>query len=79
VGFNSGVIEGDFTSQMLYACIKTGVAVPLSDLGLNTLFDLLHYSAEIDSATLARAEGRNIRKTAPQSLAEMTKNGRLKG
>jgi hypothetical protein len=72
-------VDDDFTSQLLYASIKTGVSVPLSDLGLHTLFDLLHYSAEIDGMTLARAEGKNIRKSAPMSVAEMSKAGRMRG
>jgi hypothetical protein len=63
----------------LYASIKTGIAVPLNDLGLNTLFDLLHYSAEIDGRTLAAAEGKNIRKSAPMSLADMTAKGKMRG
>jgi hypothetical protein len=64
---------------LLYASIKTGIAVPLSDLGLHTLFDLLHYSAEIDAAVLARTEGKNIRKSAPMSVSEMTVNGKRRG
>ena len=64
---------------MLYAAIKTGLTVRLEDMGLNVLFDLLHYSSEIDSLTLAKAEGKNIRKSAPMSVAEMTAKGRLKG
>jgi hypothetical protein len=51
-------IDGDFTSQMLYAAIKTGLTVRLEDMGLNVLFDLLHYSSEIDGATLARARAK---------------------
>jgi len=63
---------------MLYACIKTGVGVHIGDMGLNVLFDLLNYTAEIDSATIAAAEGKNIRKTAPMSVADMTKAGKVK-
>ena len=40
---------------MLYASIKTGINVPLGDLGMHTLFDLLNYSAEIDAAAIAKA------------------------
>jgi hypothetical protein len=72
-------IDGDFTSQMLYAAIKTGLTVRLEDMALNVLFDLLHYSSEIDSQTLARAEGKNVRKSAPMSVAEMTAKGRMRG
>jgi hypothetical protein len=71
--------DGDFTSQILYASIKTGIAVPLSDLGLNTLLDLLHYSADIDSMALAKADGKSVRKSAPISVAEMTKSGKMRG
>lgn len=64
---------------MLYASIKTGLSVPLYDIGLNVLFDLLHYSAEVDSAVLGAANGKNVRKGKPMNLAEMTKAGRMKG
>jgi len=77
VGFNLDV-EADFTTQLLYASIKTGVQVNINDMGLNVLFDLLSYTAEIDGAALAAAEGKNIRKTAPMSVADMTKAGRTK-
>jgi len=50
-----------------------------SDLSMHTLFDLLNYSAEIDAAALAKAEGKNIRKSAPVDLAGMTKKGKLRG
>ena len=77
MGFNLN-IEADFTTQMLYACIKTGVVVPLGDMGLNVLFDLLNFTAEIDEATIAQAEGKSIRKSAPMSVADMTKAGRTR-
>jgi hypothetical protein len=64
---------------MLYACIKTGVAVRIEDVGLNVLFDLLNYTAEVDSATLQAADGKSIRKSVPMSVAEMTKAGRTRG
>jgi hypothetical protein len=63
----------------LYASVKTGVTVGLNDLAVHTLFDLLRYSSEIDARTLARAEGKNIRKTAPMSVAEMTLKGKTRG
>ena len=63
---------------MLYASIKTGVGVHISDMGLNVLFDLLNFSAEIDGAALGTAGGKNIRKSAPMSVADMTKAGRVK-
>ena len=71
-------IEADFTTQLLYASIKTGVGVHIGDMGLNVLFDLLNYTAEIDGATLAAAEGKSVRKTAPMSVADMTKAGRTR-
>lgn len=77
MGFNLG-FETDFTTQLLYASIKTGVGVHISDMGLNVLFDLLNYTAEIDGATLAQAEGKNIRKSKPMSVADMTKAGRTR-
>ena len=78
MGFNYADIEADFTTQLLYASIKTGMGVHISDMGLNVLFDLLNYTAEIDSATLAQAEGKNMRKSKPMNVADMTKAGRTK-
>ena len=72
-------VEGDFTSKLLYASVKTGIHVRLDDLGMHTLFDLLNFSSEIDAAALAKAEGKNIRKSAPMDLAEMTKRGKVRG
>jgi hypothetical protein len=60
---------------MLYASIKTGVAVHIGDMGLNVLIDLVNYAAEIDAAAIS---GKKITKTAPQSLADMTKSGRTR-
>ena len=77
VGFNCEV-ETDFTTQLLYASIKTGISVHIGDMGLNVLFDLLNYTAEIDSKALQVADGKNVRKNAPMSVAEMTKNGRTR-
>lgn len=51
----------------------------LGDLSMNTLFDLLNYSAEIDAAALAKGEGKNIHKSAPTDLAGMTKSGKVRG
>ena len=75
VGFNSAV-EADFTTQLLYASIKTGVQVHISDMGLNVLFDLLNYTAEIDSAAIAAADGKSVHKSKPMSVDDMTKAGR---
>ena len=74
----SCAVEADFTTQMLYASIKTGIQVHISDMGLNVLFDLLNYTAEIDSAAITAADGKGVRKSKPMSVAEMTKAGRTK-
>ena len=55
-----------------------GVGVHISDMGLNVLFDLLNYTAEIDNAALYAADVKNIRKSAPMSVAEMTKAGKVR-
>ncbi|MGI6593531.1 MAG: hypothetical protein ACOX24_00360 [Christensenellales bacterium] len=73
MGFNLGV-EADFTTQLLYASIKTGVQVYIGDMGMNVLTDLLNYTAEIDSLAI---EGKSIRKSKPMSIAEMTKKGKV--
>lgn len=78
MGFNAVEIEADFTTQLLYASIKTGVGVHINDMGLNVLFDLLNYTAEVDNAAIAAADGKGIRKSAPMSVADMTAAGRVK-
>jgi hypothetical protein len=78
VGFNCE-IDADFTTQMLYAAIKTGMTVRLEDMGLNVLFDLLNFTAEADNAALAGADGKTVRKSAPMTLAEMTAAGKFRG
>ena len=77
MGFDLAV-EADFTTQLLYVSIKTGVGVHISDMGLNVLFDLLNYTAEIDDAAIQAADGKNVRKSAPMSVADMTKAGRTR-
>lgn len=77
MGFNCAV-EADFTTQLLYASIKTGVQVHISDMGLNVLFDLLNYTAEIDSIAIAAVDGKSVRKSKPMSVADMTKAGRTR-
>jgi hypothetical protein len=47
-------------------------------MGLNVLFDLLNYTAEVDNAALYATDGKSIRKSAPMSVAEMTKAGRVR-
>jgi hypothetical protein len=72
-------IEVDFTTQLLYCAVKCGVQINIADLGMNVLCDLIDYSASVDSAALARAEGKNIHYSRPQTIAEMTTNGKLRG
>lgn len=72
-------IECDFTTQLLYCAVKTGVNVNLGDMGLNVFYDLINYSAQIDAIAMAKAEGKNINYSKPMSLADMTLNGKLRG
>jgi hypothetical protein len=51
------------------------VGVHISDMGLNVLTDLVNYSAEIEAQAVS---GKSVRKTAPMTLAEMTKGGRTR-
>lgn len=71
-------IDADFTTQLLYAGIKTGLTVSFNDMGLNVVLDLLHYAAEVDNAVMQGASGKNVRKRKPMNLAELTKAGRTK-
>lgn len=50
----------------------------IGDMGLNVLFDLLNYTAEVDNAALYAAEGKTIRKSTPMNVADMTKAGRTR-
>lgn len=72
-------VESDFTTQMLYCAVKTGVQINIADMGLNVFYDLIEYSAEIDAIALSKAEGKNIHYSAPMNLAEMTRNHKLRG
>lgn len=54
------------------------MGVHISDMGLNVLFDLLNYTAEVDNAALQAADGKSIRKSKPMSIADMTKAGKVK-
>jgi hypothetical protein len=47
-------------------------------MGLNVLFDLLNYTAEIDNIAITAADGKSVRKSKPMSVAEMTKAGRTR-
>ena len=47
-------------------------------MGLNVLFDLLNYSAEIDGAALEGINGKNISKSAPMNVADMTMKGKMR-
>ena len=58
-------------TSAVYACVKI-LAETVASLPL-------HLCRRIDSQTLARAEGKNIRKSAPMSVAEMTAKGRVRG
>ena len=62
---------------MLYAAIKTGISVKLEDMGLNVLFDLLSYSAEIDSAVIDGINGKSI-ENSPMVLPKHVK-GKIGG
>jgi hypothetical protein len=55
--------------------VKTGLNVGIGDMGLNVLIDLINYSAEIESAAVS---GKSVRKSAPMSLAEMTRGGKTR-
>ena len=78
-GTNTGGIETDFTTQMLYCAMKTGMQVNIGDLGLNVLYDLVEYSASIDALTLAKAQGKHIHYSKPMTVADMASNGNLRG
>lgn len=64
---------------MLYCATKIGVRVDIADMGLNVLYDLIEYSANIDALTLAKANGKNIHYQQPQSVADMTLKGKVRG
>jgi len=64
---------------MLYCTVKTGLKVDLADIGLNVLFDLVEYSAALDSHMLSKAGGKNINYSQPQSISDMTLKGKLRG
>ena len=66
---------------MLYASAKVGLFIPLQDLGINVLCDLIEYSAKIDAEALDAkgGVGKNSFKMPPMNLSQMTKAGRLKG
>jgi hypothetical protein len=48
---------GDFTTQLLYASLKTGFQVNIADMGLNVLIDLVNYAAEVESQSGKREDG----------------------
>lgn len=72
-------VESDFTTQMLYCAVKTGIQVNIADMGLNVFYDLINYSSQIDAIAIAKAEGKNINYSKPMSIADMTLNGKLRG
>ena len=65
--------EGDFTSQLLYVAIKTGVAVNIADMGMNVLCDLIEYAAKVDSDAL---KGKNTNRTPKMGIEGLSKLGR---
>ena len=76
MGFNL-TVDADFTTQLLYTSIKTGVTVHIGDMGMNVLFDLLNFSAEIECG--ARTGGKKrLTSPTPMSVADMTKSGRVR-
>ena len=64
---------------MLYCAVKTGVQVNIADLGLNVFYDLVEYAGQLDAVTLSKANGKNIHYHTPQSVAEMTLKGKMRG
>ena len=64
---------------MIYCAVKAGVQVNIADIGLNVFYDLVEYSARIDAATLAKADGKNINYSQPMSVAAMTAKGKMRG
>jgi len=78
-GTNSAGIDADFTTQLLYCATKNGVQVNITDLGLNVLYDLVDYAAQIDAIALAKADGKNLNYAKPMSISEMTAKGNTRG
>jgi len=76
---NTEGIDADFTTQMLYCATKNGVQVNIGDMGLNVLYDLIAYSAQVDAMTIAKANGKNIHYAKPMTIADMTTKGNLRG
>jgi len=71
-------MDADFTTQLLYAAVKTGLSVGIADMGLNVLCDLIEYSAKVDGEALGNVKGGKSK--APRiSIEGMTKLGRLRG
>lgn len=48
-------------------------------MGLNVFYDLVDYSSQIDAIAMQKAEGKNVTYSTPMTLAEMTKQGNLRG
>ena len=68
---------------MLYASAKVGLTIPLWDIGLNVLCDLIEYSAKVDAEALSANSSGGGSKSSfrmpPMNLASMTKSGKLRG
>ena len=72
-------IETDFTTQLLYAAIKTGVAINIGDMSMNVLCDLIEYSAKVDSQALSKASGKSATKMPAMNISQMTAKGVTRG
>ena len=68
--------DGDFTSQLLYTAIRTGVNVNLADVGLNVLIDLIEYSAKTDAAAMS---GNSKTRGPKLGIEGMMKSGKFRG
>lgn len=68
--------DGDFTSQLLYTAIKTGVKVNLADMGMNVLIDLIEYSAKTDAVAMS---GKGKSSGPKLGIEGMMKSGKFRG
>jgi len=64
---------------MLYASTKIGLQVPLWDLGLNVVVDLIEYSAKVDAEALSANSGKKPSKSQPMNISQLTKLGKVRG
>lgn len=69
--------DADFTTQLLYASLKTGLNIGIADMGLNVLVDLVEYTAKIDSEAIS---GKGSKAKVPKlGIEGMLKSGKLRG